>query len=364
MRPERADGPGPGACVIMAGGRGTRFWPLSRGARPKHLLPLGSRRTLLRDTFERVAPLVGAARIVVVTAAAQAAAVRAELPELPAERVVAEPVGRNTAPCAALGVALVERIAGPGPVALLPADHWIPDDETFRRQLVVAFGHAATTGEAVTFGVRPERPETGFGYIEVAPAAGESDLLRGVRFVEKPDRPTAEGYLAGGRHLWNSGIFVWDGRAFAAALAAHLPEVAAALAGPVAAHGGPDFAERLAAAYAACPSVSLDVGIMERLSAFAVLRAGFRWSDLGSWPAWGERAPALPDGNDGMTDLVAIDATGNTVHAPDKLVALVGVHDLVVVDTPEALLVCRAADAQRIREVTARLEALDRTDLL
>lgn len=364
MVPEARGEQASGFCVIMAGGRGTRFWPLSRGGRPKHLLRLGSAHTLLRDTFERVVPLVGPERVLVVTGVEQVAGVRDELPELPSSHVLAEPVGRNTAPCAALGVGVAERLAGPGPVALLPADHWIPEADLFRRQLASAFAHAATAREPVTIGVPPATPETGYGYLEFDPAAPEEPVLRGRRFVEKPDRATAEAYLAGGRHFWNAGIFVWHSRDFASALTAHLPAVAAALAGPVAAHGGPAFEAALAEAYAGCPSVSIDVGIMEKLPAFAVLRAAFGWSDLGSWPAWGELAPQLAEGNSGLADLLAIASGGNVVHAPGKLVALVGVEDLIVVDTPEALLVCRAADAQRVREVTERLAAQGRRDLL
>ncbi len=361
--------PHAGFCVIMAGGRGTRFWPLSRRQHPKQLLALGSSLSLLRETCERVLPLTGPERLLVVTGADLAAAVRRELPELPNPHVVGEPVGRNTAPCAALGIALAEHLAGPGPVALLPADHHIPDAEIFRRQLRAAFAHAAGIGEPVTFGVPPDRPETGYGYIETAAAessgAGSGGApLRGVRFVEKPDGPTAAAYLAGGRHLWNSGIFVWDSRAFAAALQAHLPAVAGALEPALAAFGSEGFATSLDAAYGRCPAVSLDVGIMEKLPGFAVFRADFRWSDIGSWDAWAQLAPRLEGENRGRADLLAVDSRGNAVHAVDKLVALVGVEDLVVVDTPDALLVCRKQDAQRIREVTDRLAVRERKDLI
>lgn len=361
----RADSgvPGRGFCVVMAGGRGTRFWPLSRAARPKQLLPLAGGRTLLRETCARLFPLVGPERILVVTNAAQAAATAAELPELPAGRIVAEPVGRNTAACAALGVLLAERIAGPGPVALLPADHLIPDGDILRDQLAAAFAHATATGAAVTFGIPPTRPETGFGYIETGAGTGDGPLP-GLRFVEKPDAPTAAAWLAGGRHLWNSGIFVWESGAFVRALDAHLPGLTARLAPAVAAHGTAGFAAALAAAYADCPSVSIDVGVMEKLAGFAVVRAAFRWSDLGSWNAWGELAPELPGGNRGEAEVYAVGASGNIVHAPGRTVALVGVAGLVVVETPDALLVCRADDAQRLKEVIALLESGRRDDLL
>ncbi len=355
--------PGQGFCVVMAGGRGTRFWPLSRAARPKQLLPLAGGRTLLRETCTRLFPLVGPERILVVTNAVQAAASAAELPELPAGHIVAEPVGRNTAVCAALGVLLAERLVGPGPVALLPADHLIPDGEILRAQLAAAFSHATESGAAITFGIPPTRPETGFGYIEIGVGAGDGPLP-GLRFVEKPDAATAAVWLAGGRHLWNSGIFVWKSDAFVRALDTHLPGLTARLAPAVAAYGSAGFGAALAAAYADCPSLSVDVGVMEKLPAFAVFRAAFRWSDLGSWNAWGELAPDLPGGNRGEAEVYAVSASGNIVHAPGRTVALVGVEGLVVVETPDALLVCRADAAQRLKDVIALLETGRREDLL
>ena len=364
-----------GFCVIMAGGRGTRFWPLSRSSRPKQLLPLASARSLLRDTFNRVEALVGADRIIVVTSEAMAADTARELPELPRGHIIAEPCGRNTAPCAALGIGVAERLGGRVSVALLPADHLIPDADRFRDQLARAFTQVAGGGEPVTFGITPTHPETGYGYLEVAPGvkagpgapAGESaaaDFLPGIRFVEKPELPTAENYLAAGNYFWNAGIFVWDSRSFAGALRQHLPEVAAATDQALAAYGGAEFASALATAYADCPAVSLDEGVMEKLASFRVVPAAFRWSDLGSWDVWGNHADQLGDGNRGSTWLCPVASRGNVVYAPTKTVALVGVADLIVVDTEDALLVCRADAAQRIREVTEKLREQDREDLL
>ena len=355
---------GRGICVIMAGGRGTRFWPLSRAARPKQLLPLAAGRSLLRETCDRVLPLVGPGRVLVVTGAELADAVRAELPELPAAHVVGEPVGRNTAPCAVLGAGLAARLDPDAPFALLPADHLIPDPDTFRSQLGQAFARAAAAPVVVTLGIRPDRPETGYGYLETADDADAAGFRRGLGFVEKPDRATAAGYVASGRYFWNGGIFVWNPRRFAAAASTHLPRTAALLAPAVAAHGTDGFAAALETGYRQCPAESVDYAVMEKLDGFEVLPAAFRWSDLGSWDAWGELAPALEGGNRGEADVVAVDAAGNVVRADGKLVALVGVDGLVVIDTPDALLVCRKTDAQRIKDVIARLEDEDRRDLL
>ncbi len=368
-----------GFCVIMAGGRGTRFWPLSRARRPKQLLALCSQKSLLRETCDRVMPLVGPERILVITNAALVADTLRELPELPATHIVGEPHGRNTAPCAALGVSLAERLAGTVPVALLPADHWIPDAELFRTQLAAAFHHATDTGKAVTFGITPTRPETGYGYLEVASRATSKAVrnetsrdiagvagepLAGERFIEKPDLATAEVYLASGRHYWNSGMFVWDSKSFAIALEEHLPAVADALAAPVHAYGDNGFADALTTAYESCPSISIDHGIMEQLTTFSVFKAAFSWSDIGSWDVWGNLTNALPGGNRGLARLYEVDSRNNVIYAPDKAIALVGVDDLIVVDMPDALLICRGEDAQRIREVTERLAREDRQDLL
>ena len=354
-----------GVCVIMAGGRGTRFWPLSRTDRPKQLLPLSGAASLLRETYERVVPLVGPERVLVITSGDLASACAEQLPELPAANIVAEPVGRNTAPCAVLGLGLAGRLAAGAPVALLPADHAVPDAELFREQLALAFGRATATAGVVTIGIPPTRPETGYGYLETgADLDGEAGIQAGVAFVEKPDRATAETYLAGGRHVWNSGIFVWDAGAFAAAARQHIPEVVDRLAPAVTAFGGEAFAAALATAYADCPADSIDYAIMEKLPAFEVIRARFRWSDLGSWSAWGELAAELEGGNRGSAELVSVESRGNVVHATDKLVALIGVEDLVVVDTGDALLVCRASDDQRVKDVIGRLESDGRQDLL
>ena len=354
-----------GFCVIMAGGLGTRFWPLSRAGRPKHLLPLVAEKSLLRATIERVAPLVGAEGVLVVTTADQAASVAAELPELPPERIVAEPAGRNTAPCAVLGLGLAARLAGDVPVALLPADHAILDDEIFRSQLSEAFVLAVGRRSVVTMGIVPSHPETGYGYLEVHPEHGRSaDVCAGVAFVEKPDHRRAAAFLQGGRHLWNSGIFVWDPGAFRQAAAAFIPRIVEALAPAVAAHGTEGFARSLAEAYEVCPSISIDHAVMERLDDFSVMRARFRWSDLGSWFAWGGMSPELGAGNRGLADVVGLDSRRNVLHVRDKLVALVGVEDLIIVDTGDALLICRRDADQRVKDITTSLKDAGRHELL
>ena len=354
--------PLPAVAAVMAGGRGTRFWPVSRRRRPKQLLPLGGDTPLLRATWERVAPLFAPERTLVITGAALADACRELLPELPPEAVIGEPVGRNTAPCAALAAGIAAREHGPAtPLVLLPADHLIGAPDVFRDQLAEACALATAGAPVVTFGVVPDRPATGYGYNETT---GEGPVRRGVRFVEKPDAATAAAWLRGGRHLWNSGLFVWRCGALLERLREHAPAVVEALAPAVAAYGTPDFPRRLAAAYAACPSVSIDYAVMEHLADFPVLPARFPWSDLGGWESWAATAPDLGDGNRGAGDVFLVDSRDNIVHAGGRTVALLGARDLVGVATDDAVLVCPRDRAEAIRDLIARLEAAGREDLL
>ncbi len=356
--------PSRGICVIMAGGRGTRFWPLSRTRRPKQLQALSSGVSLLRDTFNRLEPLVGADRILVVTSGSLAEPTRADLPELPSENVICEPVGRNTAPCAVLGMGVAGRIDPSAPVALLPADHFIPDDQLFRNQLQTAFDLAADTETVVTIGIRPTHPETGYGYIRTEGDPAQAGLLSGREFVEKPDSIRAEEYVRSGKFFWNSGIFIWNPLWFSAMASEHVPQIAQLMAQPIKHFGTEDFKAALDKAYSECPSESVDVAVMEKLPGFSVLEAEFRWSDLGSWDAWGELAAELSHGNHGLANLLSIESHGNIVWSEGKLVAMLGVDDLIVVDTPDALLVTRKTHAQRIKEIINRLERDGKDELL
>lgn len=365
MNPQNNQEPtGKGICVIMAGGRGTRFWPLSRTETPKQLQALASPNSLLRDTYERVVPLVGPERILVVTSLALGEATGKALPEVPAVNIICEPVGRNTAPCSVLGMGVARRIDPVAPVALLPADHFIPDETSFRQQLEQAFDRVREDPAVATLGIAPTRPETGYGYLQVAsPTAGDA-FLKGTAFNEKPDLDTARAYLEDGLHFWNSGIFVWNPDWFVTQVAEHLPEVGELMAPAIESFGTGNFAAELERAYGRCPAESIDVAVMEKLPGFAVLPVRFAWSDLGSWEAWGELASEIAGGNRGSAELLAIDSPGNIVRVPDKLVALLGVRDLVVVDTPDALLICHRDEVQRIKAVTEELEEQGREDLL
>ena len=348
--------------VVLAGGGGARLWPLSRRSHPKQCLTLGGEASLLRRTVDRLAPLVPTERVLVVTGPDMVDAVRADLPDLPAGAILVEPQGRNTAPCVAWAAIEVARRASPeAPLLVLPADHAVARPAALREALGAAAQAAADTGALVTLGVPPDRPATGFGYLELGEPAGRFGGLearRVARFVEKPDLARAQAFVDGGRHLWNAGMFAFTARALSAAVAAHLPRTAAALA-PVRADPG-----ALQGAWPETDAISLDFGVMERAANILTVPCDVGWSDLGAWDQVGPSYPAVPGGRGLARRVVAIDAAGCLVHAPGKAVALVGVQDLVVVDTQDALLVLDRRRAQDVRAILRQLAQDGDDDLL
>lgn len=336
--------------LILAGGSGTRFWPSSRGERPKQLLPLADDgASLLRATVDRLEGVVEAEQIWVCTTRDLAAATARELPELAADRILAEPCGRNTA--AAIGWA-ARRIGGDEPLVVLPADHRVGDARAFGEALRRA-GEAASRGAIVTLGVRPRWPETGYGYLEVADQGSESGVARVIRFTEKPDLETARRFVDSGRYLWNAGIFVFRPAALGAALATHLPGLERSLTEIL------DHPGRLDELWAALPSISIDHGVMERLDDLAVVPIDCGWSDLGSWDALLEVLPHDAAGNASRGDALLLGGSrGSLAWAENGVtVALVGVEDLVVVATGDAVLVVPRSRCQDVREVAAALAA-------
>ncbi|HEV7667464.1 MAG TPA: sugar phosphate nucleotidyltransferase [Thermoanaerobaculia bacterium] len=341
--------------LILAGGSGTRFWPLSRKARPKQLLALDGERSLLQETVDRLQPLVAPAEVWICTTETLADAVREQLPEVPPAQVLAEPVGRNT--CPAIGWAVGLMGAGTEPIAVLPADHRMAEDAAFRAIL----GRAAQAVEehdyVMTLGVIPRWPETGYGYLELG--AELADGLRHVlRFVEKPARAAAEAYLAGGRHLWNAGIFVFRGATLLDLIAKLQPELAAGLAAIAA------DPSRLAEIYPSLPAESIDVAVMEKLDDIATLPLDCGWSDLGSWEALHEILPKDEAGNAFRGEVVALDSSDNLIVAEGGLVAVLGVSDLVIVRTGDAIVVLPKARSQEVRRLVNELAARERGDLL
>jgi mannose-1-phosphate guanylyltransferase len=355
--------------VILAGGSGTRFWPASRRSRPKQLLPLAGRpgEPLIAATVRRLEPLIAPGDVWVATSAALRDATAAALPGVPASHLLAEPVARNTAAPIGWAAATIARADPEAIVVVLPADHYISDEAGFRAVLGQAV-RAAEEGWIATVGITPTRPETGYGYIEVG--APLFDRVKTVaRFVEKPDRARAREFVDGGRHLWNGGMFVFRARVMKDAIARHLPAVAAGLERLDAAAAAGDEARALAEVFPTLQSISIDHGVMEKADRIAVVPGSFGWNDIGSWEVAWELAERDAAGNALPAGSVAVDAKGVlvkdlTTSGVRKRYAIVGVHDLVVVETDDAVLVIPRERAQEVRAVVDELQRRGETKLV
>jgi mannose-1-phosphate guanylyltransferase/mannose-6-phosphate isomerase len=343
--------------VLMAGGSGTRFWPLSRHSRPKQVLPIADDRPIIRATVERLEGLVPYENVLIVTGGEQITALRAALPGLPAVNFLLEPVGRNTAPCIGLG-ALTALTRDPEAVLLcLPADHVIRPEEAFRESCRLALARADSARTLLTFGVRPDRPTTAYGYIrEGEPTV--PGVRRVERFTEKPDRATAESYLAEGGYRWNSGMFAWRADVFLEELGRHELEL---LKGLTRISEDPSS---ITEAFPALPSISVDYAVMERTDRAEVVAADFSWDDVGSLDSLARLIPDDGTGNHAGGELLAVDSRGLITVAPrGHLVAAMGVEDLIVIVTHDATLVCPRDRAEEVRALVQRLTPSGREDL-
>jgi mannose-1-phosphate guanylyltransferase len=353
--------------VIMSGGSGTRFWPLSRRHRPKQLLALAAERPILRLTYERVAGLVPPEQIWVVTTSDTTKASRELLPELPPDNILAEPEGRDTAACAGYAAINLLRSDPDAVCAVLPADHVIGEEERFRSALSAAEELVSADGGLLTFGVRPTRPETGYGYLELGERHREIDgwqVHRLQRFVEKPDPATAQSYLEAGGYMWNSGMFVWRAEEYLGEVRRQLPELAGNLDRLAQSLGSPAAPSALSEIYPTLAKTSVDFGVMEGAEKCWTIPVDFPWSDVGAWPALSELLPSDEDGNAALGRNVLVGSGDNLLVSDGPLVAVAGVRGLVVVATRDAVLVVPASEAQRVKELVAELEARGWDDVL
>ncbi len=356
-----------GFAVIMAGGRGERFWPLSTRRRPKQVLDLVGGKPLIVQAAGRVRGLIPPERVLVVTSASLVAPIRAALPELPEANIVGEPVGRDTAAACALASAIVRARDPRGVFCILTADHVITDEALFRRTLRAALERAAGEDVLITMGIRPTFPATGYGYIEAgATLAGPAGVVfrKAARFVEKPSLDAATGYIATGRYFWNSGIFVWSADSFQRALEKHRPVLLAATRRLEQAADTAGFAAALAKEYEALERISVDYAVMEHADNIVMVEGTFPWCDVGSWPAIADHFPADERGNVLVGRCEALDGTGNVVVSRERLTALIGVDNLVVVQAEGATLVCHKDRAQDVKKMVALLEGKGGYDAL
>jgi len=351
--------------VILAGGRGTRFWPLSRKRRAKQLLVLDGKQSMIQQTVARLAPMAAPSRFWVITNDDLRPAILRQLPKLPSKQIIAEPAGRNTAPAIGLAAFLLLRRDPDAVLGLFPSDHVIADPAQYRATLSRAIEIAAAGENIVVLGIRPTRPETGYGYIEAG--TDHNGSLRVRRFTEKPDLGLARQFLDAGNYFWNSGMFLWRASTIANALREHLPATASLLEKIAAAHGTRKFADTFRKLYPKCENISVDYAILEPRSAkgevqsrIFCLPSDFGWNDLGSWTALHEHHTAKAKPADGSlvsaSGSFALNAKNNYVRVPGKFVALVGVSNLVIVDTGDALLITTLDQSQDVGKVVKYLD--------
>ncbi len=374
--------------VILAGGSGSRLWPLSRQHLPKQFLVLDGEASLLQTTIDRLSPTINAKNVLIVTqeAHAKGEAYHALLPY----RALYEPAGRNTAPAIALAASYLMAERGDPVMVVLPADHIIKDDARFRAHLDIAI-QAAESGKLVTFGIQPTRPDTGFGYIKTKVPSAEERVLSAEcrvpsahrassstqhsapgtqhciyeveRFTEKPDLPTAERFLKEGGYYWNSGMFVWRASVILAEIQRYLPEVHRVAQTILAeSREGKSFQRAVAEHFAAMPSISIDYGVLEKSDRVSLIPCDIGWSDVGSWQAVHEISPKDENGNALQGNVIAVDCKNSLIRAEKRLVAAIGVEDLCVIETADAVLISKSDQTQRVREVVDALHVKGATE--
>jgi mannose-1-phosphate guanylyltransferase len=363
--------------VILAGGSGTRFWPRSRRARAKQVLALDGERSMIQQTVERLKPLAAPEKTWVITNEFLAQEIADQLTGVPRHQIIEEPVARNTAPACGLAAFLIERENPAAVLGVFPSDHVIADEPRFLKALQKGIALAASGDNIVVLGIEPTRPETGYGYIETGEDDGAESALRVRRFTEKPNLNRAQEFVASGNYYWNSGMFLWSAKTLANAVREHLPDMAPLLEKIASRFGTPEFDAMFRELYPKCENISVDYAVLEprsakgeHLSHLFCVPAEFAWNDLGSWASLYEyqmetRLRGDGDGNVAESDgHLTIEAGNNYVYSPKKFVALVGVENLVIVDTDDALLIVHRDHSQDVGKVVKELGLSGRDELI
>ena len=353
--------------VIMAGGKGTRFWPLSREKKPKHLLNITGEKSIIQYTVDRVTPLVGKDNVLIVTGASHSDEIREQLPQLPVENILIEPVGRNTAPCIGLAATHIRKRSSDAVMFVLPSDHLIADTNSFLASLTTAREMAKRDNYLVTIGIKPEWPETGYGYMErgqIADTIGETRIYEVQSFREKPDPAIAETFFKNGGFFWNSGMFIWKASTILDTIKRLIPELYEGLLTIEESIGTECEQDVLSEIYRDIKSVSIDYGVMEKTRDVFMIEGDFGWNDIGSWDALWDIMDKDEMGNAARGKVINFDTSNSLIYSPQKMVALIGVKDLIVVETEDALLICKRGSSQDVRKIVGRLEKKDMKEYL
>lgn len=356
--------------MIPAGGGGTRLWPRSRQSTPKQFLDIVTHRTMLQETADRVRELTAPENLFVITNAQHVGPVREQLPDVPPENVVGEPQGRDSAPAIGLMAALLEiRLGNDAVMVVLPADHVIPRDRHFRDILTLA-ARVAADGYLVTLGIPPTGPDTGFGYIQSGEEIAHDDALnltvsRVQQFKEKPEKSTAEQYLRDGGYFWNAGMYIATVRTLRDLYKQHLPEMEAGFAQIVGAMNTADGPRVMADVFPTLPKISIDFGISEKAAKVAVIPADIGWNDVGSWGRLAEVLSAQHDEDNVVVGHhIGVDTRGALIYSPHRLIATIGLEDIIVIDTPDATLICPRSRSEDVKEIVEELKRRGQHDLL
>jgi len=342
--------------LIMAGGVGSRFWPRSRKNLPKQLLNIFGQQTMIQETVDRIRDLVPPENILIITNKVQKALVEEQLPFIPKQNIVAEPVGRNTAPCVGLAAQIISKKSKDSVFVTLPADHLIKNRKKFTDSLNKAIDFAYKSKGLITFGITPNRPDTGYGYINFDKAEAENKIHKVISFVEKPDAETAKKYIESGDYSWNSGMFVWRTDVILDEISSYLPELSKELNELDKSIGTNEFDKLLEVYFNSIKGISVDYGIMEKSDKVFMIEGDFDWSDVGSWETVYELSGKDDNSNAVVGDVYFKDTKNSYIYSPDKFCSVIGLNNIVVIDTPDALLVCNRDNVQEVRDTVEYLK--------
>ncbi len=350
--------------VIMAGGVGSRFWPRSRSKTPKQLLKIFGENTMIQETVNRLNGLVKNENVFVITNQIQRDKIIEQLPQIPEKNIIAEPFGKNTAPCIGLSAAIINKIDPDSVIVTLPADHLILDENKFKDTLQKASDFAYQNESLVTIGIVPTRPETGYGYIQI----GEDEVSPGIfkvqTFAEKPNLATAKRFVKSGDFYWNSGMFIWRSDTILHEIEKHMPDLFHGVTQLREAYGKENFEEVLRKVYGEVKSISIDYGVMEKSNIVYLIKGKFDWNDVGSWEAVYRLSPHDEHGNAKIGDVYTEKTFGSYIFNKEKFTAVIGLDNVVVIETPDALLVCNRDEAQKVKGVVDFLKMNNRDELL